>query len=80
VSLKELVLRIGTQSIRHLILPNVTSALTIETLRDGLQSPSVSEPPVEQKIELLHLMDALGSIPPTSACRERAALTPPALS
>lgn len=31
-----------------------------ETLRDGLQSPSVSEPPVAQKIELLHLMDALG--------------------
>jgi 2-isopropylmalate synthase len=31
-----------------------------ETLRDGLQSPSVCEPPVEQKIELLHLMDALG--------------------
>lgn len=30
-----------------------------ETLRDGLQSPSVSEPPVEQKIELLHLMDTL---------------------
>lgn len=31
-----------------------------ETLRDGLQSPSVCEPPVEQKIELLHVMDALG--------------------
>jgi 2-isopropylmalate synthase len=31
-----------------------------ETLRDGLQSPSVSEPSVERKIELLHLMDALG--------------------
>ena len=31
-----------------------------ETLRDGLQSPSVSEPAVEKKIELLHLMDALG--------------------
>ncbi|HVS82706.1 MAG TPA: LeuA family protein [Pyrinomonadaceae bacterium] len=30
-----------------------------ETLRDGLQSPSVREPPVEKKIELLHLMDAL---------------------
>src|SRR5215203_1282525 len=30
-----------------------------ETLRDGLQSPSVSEPPVEQKLELLHLMEAL---------------------
>src|SRR3954463_5388742 len=31
-----------------------------ETLRDGLQSPSVCEPPVEQKIELLHLMEDLG--------------------
>ncbi len=31
-----------------------------ETLRDGLQSPSVCEPTVEKKIELLHLMDALG--------------------
>ena len=31
-----------------------------ETLRDGLQSPSVCEPPVEKKIELLHLMEALG--------------------
>ncbi len=30
-----------------------------ETLRDGLQSPSVCEPEVEQKIELLHLMEAL---------------------
>ncbi len=31
-----------------------------ETLRDGLQSPSVLNPPIEQKIELLHLMDTLG--------------------
>jgi len=31
-----------------------------ETLRDGLQSPSVCEPPVEKKIELLYLMEALG--------------------
>jgi isopropylmalate/homocitrate/citramalate synthase len=31
-----------------------------ETLRDGLQSPSVREPPVEKKIELLHLMNDLG--------------------
>lgn len=31
-----------------------------ETLRDGLQSPSVCEPAIEQKIEMLHLMDALG--------------------
>src|SRR2546429_9824581 len=31
-----------------------------ETLRDGLQSPSVCEPSVDKKIEILHLMDALG--------------------
>ncbi|HYE66138.1 MAG TPA: LeuA family protein [Pyrinomonadaceae bacterium] len=31
-----------------------------ETLRDGLQSPSVCDPPIEKKIALLHLMDALG--------------------
>ncbi|HEX8130939.1 MAG TPA: LeuA family protein [Pyrinomonadaceae bacterium] len=30
-----------------------------ETLRDGLQSPSVCEPSVEKKLELLHLMDEL---------------------
>ena len=31
-----------------------------ETLRDGLQSPSVRSPGIERKIELLHLMDRLG--------------------
>ena len=31
-----------------------------ETLRDGLQSPSVADPPVEKKVQLLHLMDQLG--------------------
>lgn len=31
-----------------------------ETLRDGLQSPSVRSPAIEDKIRLLHLMDALG--------------------
>lgn len=31
-----------------------------ETLRDGLQSPSVRNPLIEQKIEILHLMDGLG--------------------
>jgi len=35
-------------------------ALDDETLRDGLQSPSVVDPPIEKKLELLHLMDALG--------------------
>ena len=43
-----------------LISPNRHIGFDDETLRDGLQSPSVSEPPVEKKIELLHLMDALG--------------------
>jgi 2-isopropylmalate synthase len=31
-----------------------------ETLRDGLQSPSVTDPPVGAKIEILHLMENLG--------------------
>lgn len=31
-----------------------------ETLRDGLQSPSVQDPPIEAKIRILHLMDSLG--------------------
>ena len=31
-----------------------------ETLRDGLQSPSVTDPPIERKIEILHLMESLG--------------------
>jgi isopropylmalate/homocitrate/citramalate synthase len=31
-----------------------------ETLRDGLQSPSVKDPPIGQKIEILHLMEELG--------------------
>jgi 2-isopropylmalate synthase len=30
-----------------------------ETLRDGLQSPSVKSPPIDQKLRLLHLMEAL---------------------
>lgn len=31
-----------------------------ETLRDGLQCPSVYDPPVERKVEILHLMNTLG--------------------
>jgi 2-isopropylmalate synthase len=34
--------------------------LNDETLRDGLQSPSVIDPPIDKKIEILHLMDSLG--------------------
>jgi 2-isopropylmalate synthase len=31
-----------------------------ETLRDGLQSPSVADPPVETKVRILYLMESLG--------------------
>ncbi len=31
-----------------------------ETLRDGLQSPSVTSPPIEKKLDILHLIDRLG--------------------
>jgi isopropylmalate/homocitrate/citramalate synthase len=34
--------------------------LNDETLRDGLQSPSVRDPSIEEKIGILHLMEALG--------------------
>jgi 2-isopropylmalate synthase len=34
--------------------------LNDESLRDGLQSPSVKDPSIEEKIKILHLMEALG--------------------
>src|SRR5579864_9049798 len=34
--------------------------LNDESLRDGLQSPSVRDPAISEKIEILHLMEALG--------------------
>ena len=34
--------------------------LNDETLRDGLQSPSVRTPPIEQKLEILHGLAAIG--------------------
>ena len=34
--------------------------LNDESLRDGLQSPSVKDPSIDEKIEILHLMEALG--------------------
>src|SRR3954466_7034690 len=37
-----------------------TVMLDDETLRDGLQSPSVRTPTIERKIEILHLIDRLG--------------------
>src|SRR3954471_11006961 len=44
----------------HLLKPGRHIGFDDETLRDGLQSPSVCDPPVERKVELLHLMDGLG--------------------
>jgi len=38
----------------------VAPKLDDETLRDGLQSPSVLDPPIEKKLRILHLMEALG--------------------
>ena len=35
-------------------------SLNDESLRDGLQSPSVRDPSIPEKIEILHLMEALG--------------------
>jgi 2-isopropylmalate synthase len=40
--------------------PHGPVLLNDETLRDGLQSPSVRDPSVDEKIRILHLMEALG--------------------
>lgn len=42
------------------IPPGRRVALNDETLRDGLQNPSVRDPSIEEKIEILHLMESLG--------------------
>ncbi len=39
---------------------SVQVELDDETLRDGLQNPSVKDPPIEDKLRLLHLMVELG--------------------
>jgi isopropylmalate/homocitrate/citramalate synthase len=43
----------ATSEIKHALLND-------ETLRDGLQSPSVRDPSIAEKIEILHLMESLG--------------------
>src|ERR1700684_576807 len=42
------------------IAANRRVALNDETLRDGLQNPSVHDPSIAEKIEILHLMESLG--------------------
>src|ERR1700686_328006 len=48
--------RIQTDSLR----PMGHVLLNDETLRDGLQSPSVRNPSIKEKISILHLMETLG--------------------
>ena len=40
--------------------PSQPIQLDDETLRDGLQSPSARDPELDEKLELIHLMDGLG--------------------
>jgi isopropylmalate/homocitrate/citramalate synthase len=40
--------------------PSGPVLLNDETLRDGLQSPSVRDPSIAEKVQILHLMEALG--------------------
>jgi len=42
------------------LLPTRAVLLNDETLRDGLQSPSVRDPSIAEKLEILHLMEELG--------------------
>jgi 2-isopropylmalate synthase len=45
----------------HVPIPPGTKVLVNdETLRDGLQNPSIQDPSIEEKIEILHLMEDLG--------------------
>jgi 2-isopropylmalate synthase len=48
------------QASTPLIPPGTRVLLNDETLRDGLQNPSVHDPTIEEKIEILHLMESLG--------------------
>jgi 2-isopropylmalate synthase len=48
------------QAYANAFRPSKRVLLNDESLRDGLQSPSVRDPSIEEKIEILHLMEALG--------------------
>src|SRR5439155_1383892 len=50
--------RSSSTMLRTIVL--VIAMVDDETLRDGLQSPSVRTPTIDEKIELLHHMDGLG--------------------
>ena len=40
--------------------PTKPIELDDETLRDGLQGPSITDPPIDMKKKILHAMDTLG--------------------
>src|SRR5271167_1014487 len=42
------------------IPPGTRVLLNDETLRDGLQNPSIHDPSIQEKIAILHLMESLG--------------------
>ncbi len=42
------------------IRPGTPVLVNDETLRDGLQNPSIQDPSIEEKLEILHLMEDLG--------------------
>lgn len=44
----------------ELVPPKGPIELDDETLRDGLQSPSVNTPTIDEKLRILHLMESLG--------------------
>jgi 2-isopropylmalate synthase len=48
------------QALPTKLLPVQLVLLNDETLRDGLQSPSVRDPSIAEKLEILHAMEALG--------------------
>src|SRR6202049_3424361 len=48
------------QASTPLIPPGTRVLLNDETLRDGLQNPSVHDPSIQEKIQNLHLMESLG--------------------
>jgi 2-isopropylmalate synthase len=58
-NVKELIYDWNTVFARS-IKPAGRTLLNDESLRDGLQSPSVRDPSIEEKIEILHLMEDLG--------------------
>ncbi len=45
---------------RQAVVLNGVFELHDETLRDGLQNPSVVDPTLEEKLEILHLLEAVG--------------------